>query len=83
LVLIYKIPIKRVKRCLNNIFFYNILSYIVVITFIGGGNRSTWRNIPTCETGVHGETYRHVKPEYMEKHTNMWKPEYMEKHTDM
>jgi hypothetical protein len=35
------------------------------------------------ETGVHGETYRHVKPEYMEKHTDMWKPEYMEKHTDM
>jgi L-rhamnose mutarotase len=24
-----------------------------------------------------------VKPEYMEKHTDMWKPEYMEKHTDM
>ena len=47
-------------------------------------NRSTWRNIPTCETGVHGETYRHVEtrvhgetyrhvnPEYMEKHTDMW-----------
>ena len=52
--------------------FNNILSYIVVITFIGGGNRSTWRNILTCETGVHGETYRHVKLEYMEKHTDMW-----------
>jgi hypothetical protein len=25
-----------------------VLSYIVAISFIGGGNRSTWRKPPTC-----------------------------------
>jgi hypothetical protein len=56
---------------------------------------STWRNILTCETGVHGETYRHVETgvhgeTYRHVETGVHgetyqhvKPEYMEKHTDI
>jgi hypothetical protein len=33
-----------------------------------GVHGETYRHV---ETGVHGETHRHVKPDYMEKHTNM------------
>jgi hypothetical protein len=39
-----------------NATFNNIFSYIVVVSFIGGGNRSTWRKPPTCHKSL---TNRH------------------------
>jgi hypothetical protein len=33
---------------LLNVTLNNFHSYIVVVSFIGGGNRSTWRKPPTC-----------------------------------
>ena len=28
--------------------FQQYISYIMAVSFIGGGNRSTWRKLPTC-----------------------------------
>ena len=42
----------RVKVMVNNATFNNILSYIVAICFIDGGNRSTWRKPPTCRKSL-------------------------------
>jgi len=32
--------------------FNKYVSYIVVVIFIGGGNRSTWRKPPTCSKSL-------------------------------
>jgi hypothetical protein len=42
----------RVRVMVNNATFNNILSYIVAICFIDGGNRSTWRKPPTCRKSL-------------------------------
>ena len=33
-------------------YFQQYFSYIVVVSFIGGGNRSTWRKPPTCHKSL-------------------------------
>jgi hypothetical protein len=37
----------RVRVMVFNATFNNIC-YIIAVSFIGGGNRSTWRKPPTC-----------------------------------
>ena len=36
----------------NNIVFEQYFTYIVVVSFIGGGNRSTLRKLPTCRKSL-------------------------------
>jgi hypothetical protein len=45
-----KITIQRVRFMVLNATFNNIavIHCIVAVSFIGGGNRSTWRKPPTC-----------------------------------
>ena len=35
-----------------NAIFNNYFSYIVAVSFIGGGNQSTWRKTPTCRKSL-------------------------------
>jgi hypothetical protein len=35
-----------------NMFSYKLFSYIVAVSFIGVGNRSTWRRPPNCRKSL-------------------------------
>jgi len=42
----------RIRVMVFNSTFNKYVSYIVVVIFIGGGNRSTWRKPPTCSKSL-------------------------------
>jgi hypothetical protein len=45
-------PWYRFMFMVFNAIFQQYFSYIVVVSFIGGGNRSTWRKPPTCRKSL-------------------------------